>query len=209
MQLSELLAGVYDRMGVNQDDPMYPAAVVTRAVNSALRQLGTVRDWPWLEAETTFATESGEDTYAPPAGWSGTTALVIVGGGGVTKLERASRDEIDELFTSTGTGRPAYWTIYGDEIILRPTPDGVYSITHRFVRAEQVLAQTTDEPYLPDAYADAVCDLATHICLGRSSQDARAVQALARYSGWLSDMADNRRRTRRPSRVRVRPGGWL
>lgn len=213
MNLATMRSGVYARLGIKESDPQFPGPVINIFINAAIRQYAAARLWPWLDTVETITTAGGTDTYTPGANgtgtWVSTDDLVLTADDGIVfTLNRHDRSVLDD-WTVTERARPEVFAVSADQIVLRPIPDRAYTLTHRYQRAEKVLVSDTDVPYLPDAYADAVVDLATVLALGRSKEDNRAVAAAARYSQWLDMMDDNRRRGRKPSRVRVRPGGWL
>lgn len=210
MNLSQLSGGVYHRLGVPSSDAAYPADMVTGFINDALRQNATEHDWPWLQGKETILTVVGTESVTPAADWTGTTALLITHPGttSIDPLTEYTRDALDDITSTTTPGPPQAFAIYGDVLVLRPIPDAIYTLTHRYQRAEKVLV-TGASPYLPDPYCPAICDLATVLCLGSNSEDSRATNAQRRYDAWLGKLADNKRRDRRPARLRIRRGAWL
>jgi hypothetical protein len=210
MQLSDFRLGVWDRLGVRTNDPAFPSPTVTRFVNAALREMSSEHAWPWLATSETISTVAGTDSYSPAdVHWMATNALVVMVSNVPYPLARVERDVLDDDYDSVVQRQPEAFAVYADQLVVRPIPDAVYTLTHRYQRAEKVLASDSDTPYLPDAYADVVIDLALAITLGRSKEEPRAVAALGRYSAWLADMTKNSRRGSKPTRIRIRPGSWL
>lgn len=210
--LTNLQTGVYERLGVPSTDGQFTSTVITDFLNDALKQIATERDWPWLvssESRSTVASQSyvnpGESTTA----WTGTENVIITVGTDTWPLMARRYDELLDEYQTTTPGQPEAWAVKFERIELRPIPDAVYTLTHIYTKADKVLVSGSDEPFLPSAYSPALCDLATVLCLNRSKEDPRAISALARYERWLRSISDNRRRLRRPGRIRVRAGSWL
>jgi hypothetical protein len=204
--LTTLTTAVLAHLGVPSTDGVFTQTVVTGFINEALTEIATEHDWPWLQTAETLSTVAGTSYVTPAATWTGTRYVTITVGGVTLPLSRRTFDELLDSYTTTTPGRPEAWSIEQDRIELRPIPDSVYTITHGLLRAEKVLASGSDTPYMPDAYASAIVNLTVAIALGRSKEDSRAIAAQAHYDRWLGKMLDNRRRDRRPSRIRVRPG---
>ncbi|HET6875847.1 MAG TPA: hypothetical protein VFH70_13760, partial [Acidimicrobiales bacterium] len=137
MNLSAMEAAVYARLGVDSTDGLLTPTVIDGFINDANHQIELAHDWPWLQATETIATVSGTDTYTPGstgALWHRTVELRD--GIDAMVLERYSATELDDRWLPQEMGRPREFAIYGDQIILRPVPDGVYNIVHRYIRQE-------------------------------------------------------------------------
>ena len=194
---------VRTRLGVPAADTFFTDAVLTDLVNEALQAISTEVDWPWLEASTTFSTANGTATYTPTAGWMRTRSLCIDGYDG---MEWRSLTEVREIPT-TVTGVPCIFNVNVEQLTLRPVPNGVFTVTHDYIKVEPALALTSDTPLMPAQFHYAIVSLACHLGHLRSGDVNRAVAAMADYQGWLKRMVDNRRRQTGGLRVRVRPGG--
>lgn len=206
--LSALRTKVLDRIGVPSTDPQFPAALLTRFVNDAMHFIETDHDWPWLNASATITTTAGDDTYAFPADYRRTRSILAPSGGEPLPLRRYSIDELDSRWPTSGRGRPEAWGVDGEQIILRPMPDAVFTLTHRYVKSEPDLAGDTDVPLMPTAFHAAIAEVAAWMALRRDKQDPRAVAAWSAYAneqaGWRRKMLDDARRFGGPARVRVR-----
>jgi len=201
---SELRTEVYDRLGVATTDGQYPAAVLDRAINSAMHFIDTDGNWPWLHNTATLTTAAGTGDYPPPADWARTIQLVIPS---YQPLERADVGAMDSSWDATTRGKPEVWTVWGDRIFLRPVPDAAYAYTHRYYRAEPDLSADSgagSTPLMPARFHPAIVEVATWLLLRRSKEDGRAVGAKATYDEWRARMADDRRRFSGPSKVKVR-----
>jgi hypothetical protein len=209
--LTDLQTMVYNRLGVPTTDGVFTSAVVTGFINDALAEIATEHDWPWLADSEQLSTGAGIDTVTPGTSviYAGTTNVFITVAGETWPLLRRTYDELVEGYSFTQQGVPEVWAAHRERLFLRPVPDNVYTITHELIKGEDVLSSGADEPFMPDNYSPAIANLAVAIALGRSKEDGRAIAAQTKYDRWLSKMLDNRRRARRPGRIRVRAGSWI
>lgn len=78
-----------------------------------------------------------------------------VNGSPVTRLLPMSPQMIDSIYGGT-TGRPAFFSIVGNEIQLAPAPDGSYEIEMDYYKKFDALSDSTTTNWLltnsPDAY---------------------------------------------------------
>lgn len=207
--LSELRTKVLDRIGVPSTDPNFPAALLTRLVNDAMHFIETDYDWPWLHASATITTTEGIDGYSLPVEYYRRSRGVLAPSSGTPNpLAEFSIDELDNRWPTNTSGTPAAWGIEGQQLVLRPVPNGAFTLTHRYVMAEPDLVNDSDTPLMPPAFHAAIADVAAWMALRRDQQDPRAVSAWAAWSneqsGWRRKMLDDARRYRGPARVRVR-----
>jgi hypothetical protein len=202
LNFAQLREAVRTRIGVPPNDSYFTDVVLSDLVNEALQAITAEADWPWLELDTTFTTVAGTDTYTPPADWTDTRVLGI---DGQDAMEWRPLAEILEEPT-THRGMPSRYTVSGEKLILRPVPDGAYTVRHHYVKNEQTLVTDADVPLMPTQFRYAVAALAAHLALMRSGDTARAASQLAEFQGWLKRMMQQRRRSRGPLRVRVRAG---
>jgi hypothetical protein len=219
VNLTQLQAAVYARLGVDNTDGLLTPALINGFINDANHQVELMHDWPWLQATETITTVAGTDSYAPgsfnatldqnglPILWHRTDELRD--GVDAAVLERQSVTELDDRWLPTMAGKPREWAVYGDKLIFRPVPDAVYTIVHRYVRQEGDLTAGSDTPSMPASTHAAIADLATFIALRRDRNDPRAQSAEAAFQTWMAGLQIDKRRYKTPGRVRVRPGGWI
>lgn len=201
MNLEQLRDAVRVRLGVPADDNFYPDEVLDSLVNEALLAIDSENEWPWKQIATTFSTTSGDGSYAPPAGWEQTKKLWI------TNDDTMALVSLDDALFYTGTGRPYLYAIQADEILLRPIPDGVYTINHLYYAVETELVDNTDEPTtLPSQFHTAIVQYATYLAHERAGREDRAQGALRVYNQTLQRMLAYKLRTTRVPPIRVRPG---
>lgn len=218
MNLTQLQASVYNRLGVDSSDGLLTPAVINAFINDANHQIELMHDWPWLQTDETITTVAGQDSYTPGAfntahDANGNTLIwhrtdELRDGVDATVLERQSNTELDDRWRPTDMGKPREWAVYKDQIILRPVPDNVYTIVHRYVRQENDLVNTTDLPSMPASAHAAIADLATFLALRRDRNDPRAQAAEAAFNTWMAGLQLDKKRYKTPGRVRIRPGGW-
>jgi hypothetical protein len=200
VNFATLQTAVLDRLGVPASDALFTAAVLGRAVNEAVQEIKSEHDWPWDEASETITTVAGTDTYSVAADWMRTQELKPSAD---YPLERRSIIDIDSEWPFGDTGRPQVYAINKGQIVLRPIPAQVDTITHRYIKTQADLTGT-DTPALPAQFHTAIVELATYIALKRSRDDARGAAALDAYQRWISKMHRWRRRHTGPGRIRSR-----
>lgn len=183
MTLSELQSALRTRLGVPNTDALFTDSVCTDLINQALHAIEVRHDWPWLEAVETITTANGDDDYVPAAGWMRTVSLTI---SGRAPLERKTITEIDELLGTTGD--PRFYTVFAEQIIVRPVPTSALAIRHRYIKKETDLAGGSDTPLLPASYHGALIALAASFAFRRSNQLADAGAAQAEYQAWEERM---------------------
>lgn len=199
--LTDLMLRVRYRGSFNSADTGLTDTVITAQINAALKQVASEQDWPWLESSATITSANGIQSYAVPTGWVRTTAIIDTAAG--VPLDERSVEEIDSF---TAVAHPLYFALYGDAVLLGPTPDAVYSLKHRFVKAESVLSAGTDLPLIPRAFDEGVVEFATALCHLFTRQTEKAAEAQARYDAWLKTTQDIVNRTLRPRRAHVAAG---
>jgi len=202
MQLNEFIDEVYERAGVDRNDPLITDTAVTKAVNNALRHYQFEVDWPWLQATTTFVTTTA-DTYAVPDDWRKTRVIKDANG---TELRRFDMRQLEDRWTGVETGSPQEFAIDADLIVLRPRPSAGLTLTHRYVRKEKMLLQSDDSPYLPDESSILVAEYASSILLRKTRRYSDATVAMQMYEAEMLKMRDDRRRAVGPGRPRIRTG---
>lgn len=199
-----MITGVRTRLGNPATDGFFTDAQIGDMVNESLQYNNTLADWPWTKTSTSLATVAGTATYSLPADWVKTRVLSI---DGYDTMRELSLQEIREQAT-TVTGQPEYFAVENELIHLRPVPNQVYSITHDYLKREPELTGVA-EPLMPDMWRYAIIEYAVYLAHMRQGDMGAADRALARHAKWHEAMADHRRRTTTPRKIRVRPGSNL
>lgn len=203
MDLAALRAAAYDRAGSDSTDLTLTTAVMNRFVNAAVQFIETDLDWPWLKAKETLVTTAGVDFVTPGADWARTDELVIAPY--VPLTAAASVEQLDADFDPEGRARPTSFAESEGKIYLRPVPDAVYSIVHRYVKASPALTDDAHTPLIPVRFHDAIAEVAAAHAARRVREWERADRCMASYAEWRRHMIDDRRRVTGPGKVRLRP----
>lgn len=207
MNLAALRDQVRLRTNSSSTDATLDPSTLNAFINSANFQIASEADWPWRQVSTTFSTVLGTDTYTPPTDWLRTKMLKVAN---EVPMRLLSVIDLEQRWYSTQmTGIPREYTIEADQIILRPIPDGVYVVTHRYVKVEPVLDTDEDTPLMPSQFQSAIVELAAYLSHRRMGNTNDADVAKAAYSDWRNRMVSEHSRTMAPKRVRVRPGSNL
>lgn len=198
--LSALRSSVYLRTGLETDDAFFPAATVDAFINASLQQMSTFHRWPWLEkVDTTFtATVVGQSAYTPAADWRTTRRLQI----DATDLELRTPRDMAQY--ANNNGRPYFYYIEAEEIYLVPTPSTVKAVTHVYTATEPALSDDSDEPLLPNEYADLLVVMASRIVSLRKRDLEMYTMLTSERNDWLAHMRDDVRRSAAPSRLKAR-----
>lgn len=187
----QLQERVYSRLGLPTDDGHVTATAVQEALRAALQEYATEADWPWLLSEETITTVSGTRTYALPTGYVRTVYLIDASG--TAELEYRPRRQLSSY--EEDQDRPRFYTGLVGTIALYPKPNGVYTLTHGFVRSEPELTTDGSTPLIPDAFSDFIVVLAARKIAVRR-KDAEHKQLLdVEYAQWLQRLLNEQRRT--------------
>ena len=216
MNLTQLRSAIYLQTGLDEDDGLITPTVLNGFINRALHAVEAEGTWPWLQCSETIVTVANQDTYTPGAyvtnplwDWNRTSELRVLENEADT-LNWKGPSELDDKWDLDEIGPPEDFTVYQDQIIVRPIPDGVYNIVHRFERAEIDLVAETDTPALPPQFHEVLVEYGAYLCFRRSRETERMQEALNAYNAWIAKMrARSLRRADLPGRVRVRKYGWL
>ena len=204
MDLDAMRAAVRRRAGVSSSDQLAADADLLEIINGVMNEISGEAAWPWLEDTRTFVTVAGTQGYATATRWAQTGSLKIDGYG---PLGFYSRKQLEEWFPLAATrGTPEYYTVSGDELLLFPTPDGVYTVTEVFTAYEAQLAAGSDTPAMPLQFHTAIVHGAAEELLLRMREDERAAREAQRKAAILGRMRKAALRSGALMRVRVRPG---
>lgn len=204
--LLQLRSAIQDQGNFKTTDTRLTSTALTSIVNRALRQVALDHDWFWLRVNETLNTVAGTSTIT----LGGTTPFLRL-------MSLTHQDvgtplmlrEVGELDRITTAGRPILYSIENSTLIVKPTPDRVYAMTHRFIRPEIVLVADGDTPLCPLEFAEGVILYGLKLAHQFIQQTDKATAAKADYASWLNRATDNNARSREPWRVRVRPGSMF
>lgn len=196
---------VRTRIGSPSTDGFFSDAQLTDLINEALAAISAEEDWPWLQTAANITTVAGTAAYAAPATWVHTKQLYINQYDPLIYLSLAEMDSI----AVEDVGQPQMFTIYDEDIILRPVPNAVYTIVHQYNRSETALAADIDTPTMPAIFHFAIVTLAAKLSHDRQRDLQRSQIEDADYQQWLRRMRNFRYRLQGPLRPRIRPGSSL
>lgn len=200
MNLGQLRLAVDHRTGIGLD----PVAL-NHFVAEAQAAISVEYDWPWLERTATLVTAVGTDTYAVPSDWLRTLSLRLADTEPMYRAASLADLESDEP-SATATGEPDTFAVFGAQLVLRPVPQAVLTVTHRYVRVEPELVVDTDVPLMPAPFHHAIAEMAAALVCRRRG-DGREANFMASYGGWKARMIAEHARQRPKARVRTR-GRW-
>lgn len=195
------------RLGVSSTDATVNNSVLNAWIDQANAFIASETDWPWRETSTTFVTVAGTGTYTVPTDWLRTKMLKV---STEPPMKLVSIIDLEQRwYDGTVRGTPREYTIEGDAILIRPLPDQVYTVTHRYIKVEPVLDTDGDLPLMPAQFHTAIVEMATYYGHRRLGNDSSAAEAMKAYGEWRNRMVMEHRRTMAPMSVRVRPGSML
>lgn len=207
MNLAAMRQAVYDRCGSDANtDTLLAPDKINRFVNAALHYVEVLHSWSWLERAETIATVSAVETVTPSPDWRFTIELKDDAG---RVLDGFGTEYLDDRWRTGTSGKPREYAMFGGLIYLRPVPDGIYQLSHRYLRSEVDLVADTDVPLIDDPLSTMVIEYATFLALRRDRNDPRAEEALKAYQMWESRAQRWEQPVTRPGKVRIRPGAWL
>jgi len=197
-QLSTIRTEVLETAGLSSSDSRFPTATLNRVINRALRRVSAEMHWPWLQASQTLTTATNTQAYSPAANWSQTIRLRYES----RNLQNYQSRDAAQYFNSVGA--PIGFFIEEDEIHFVPTPDGVYSIEHVYLKDEAELSGDTDEPSLPARYTDFLVAHALLLVSQMIRDEGLYGMADRERKMWLQRMADEARRSTSTVRIKTR-----
>jgi hypothetical protein len=203
--LTDLIAGVRLRMNSYSTDTRLTDAVITGAINDAIRKITLEHDWFWLvPTPATISTIAGTKSYSLPAAHLRTKNLVLTDTG-----DALVQYPITDLDRVVAEGRPQIYAIEGSTLYLAPTPDAVYAIQHRYFQTETPLTSGSDTPLIPKEFSEGIIQEASKNAARFIKDSQLAQECAADYNDWLKTARDNNLKSKEPMRVRVRPGAWV
>lgn len=146
--LTVLTAMVRNRCNLPAGDARVTDANITDFINQAINDAESEVDWPWRESSESIATVQLTTAYSMAVNWRSTVSLTMVDPPRV--LKRKTWKWTRRLAWPDLEGIPRYYTEYARQLHVFPAPNGVYSLTHRYLRTVPALAIGTDAVESPD-----------------------------------------------------------
>lgn len=122
--------------------------LVKRWLNQAQRKAVIQSEFRTQETAQSYETTAEDGSLALPEDFG--RFIDFIGPEGTGSVTPLSREDFDSLPVSSG--RPAYYLIRGNELLLYPTPDAGYDLTLRYWRLPQDMEADGDEPEIPVQY---------------------------------------------------------
>lgn len=202
MLLAELREQSYARAGISPDNANVPADLMDRFINAALRKASTRFDPFWLETSAPLSVTAGTNEYALSL-LPNFHKLSRIQAADGRVLRSLGKHELP-LFLSFAAQRPQVYSVEEQKIKMAPIPAEDETLTAIYFRLEDELTDESDEPLLPDQYADwLVCEAA--INAATKERDAEMLTVLRHErDDWVRNIRDDIRQQRAFPRVRTR-----
>ena len=126
-------------------------------INDAKTLVGQAADWSALRETITISTTASDNTYSLTGGGDNIKVMSMLNDTQNCFMEYQTKDWFNEqlYISSAAEGTPRYYTYNGldssgdTQILVGPTPDGVYSIRVDTVKRQSDLSTNTDELLIP------------------------------------------------------------
>lgn len=126
-------------------------------INDAKTLVGQAADWSALRETITISTTASDNTYSLTGGGDNIKVMSMLNDTQNCFMEYQTKDWFNEqlYISSAAEGTPQYFTYNGldssgdTQILVGPTPDGVYSIRVDTVKRQADLSANTDELLIP------------------------------------------------------------
>jgi hypothetical protein len=126
-------------------------------INDAKTLVGQAADWSALRETLTISTTASDNTYSLTGGGDNVKVMSMLNDTQNCFMEYQTKDWFnDALYISNASeGAPKYFTYNGldgngdTQILVGPTPDGVYSIRVDLVKRQADLSANTDSLLIP------------------------------------------------------------
>jgi len=126
-------------------------------INDAKTLVGQAADWSALRETITISTAASDNTYSLTGGGDNIKVMSMLNDTQNCFIEYQTKDWFNEqlYISSAAEGTPRYFTYNGldsngdTQILIGPTPDGVYSIRVDTVKRQADLSTNTDELLIP------------------------------------------------------------
>lgn len=206
MNASDVYTAARARLGLNFPDGLLGEANtegVAAVMNTALAEMVSDYDWPFLYAETEFEVYPGKSVYPVPDCWL-RTAFLVLDGYGHELVWRQRRTH----FELPPDGIPTVFDTSGDQILIAPEPDGAYKVRHGYYKGFHRIPVGADlediELPIPPPF-DQLLILFTARAMSVLIKDRELHQMLSgEINEYRSRVADNRRRQQTTGRVKTR-----
>jgi len=131
--------------------------MVSDFINDAKTLVGQSTDWSALRETLTISTTASDNTYSLTGGGDNVKVMSVINDTQNCFMEYETKDYFnDSLYISNAaTGAPKYYTFNGldsngdTQVLVGPTPDGVYSLRFDLIKRQADLSADTDILLIP------------------------------------------------------------
>ena len=126
-------------------------------INDAKKLVEESADWSALRSTITISTAASDNTYSLTDGGDNVKVMCVVNDTSNLFMEYQTKDWFNEqlYISSAAEGTPRYYTYNGldasgdTQVLVGPTPDGVYSLRFDVVKRQGDLSANTDTLLIP------------------------------------------------------------
>jgi hypothetical protein len=194
---------VRSRLGVPVADDFFGDPILDDSINLAIQVVEGEYHWPWSDALDQVAVAAGSLSFPAPTAYRATRAVFD----GTTELYMVAPGDLLSYVGSTGD--PRVWCPMGDVVTIGPAPSDDRVLLHYWYRQPSWLADDNDQPAIPDQFIGSVVAKAAELLSSREGSTADAARHNNEFNTWIARMRRDVKRGTPPTRVRVRPGGWI
>lgn len=131
--------------------------MVSDFINDAKTLVGQSADWSALRETLTISTTASDNTYSLTGSGDNVKVMSVINDTQNCFMEYETKDYFnDSLYISNAaTGAPKYYTFNGldsngdTQVLVGPTPDGVYSLRFDLIKRQADLSADTDVLLIP------------------------------------------------------------
>lgn len=174
-------------------DPLLDEPTLDDMIADALRDICSVKDWPWLITTTALTFAAG--VAALPSTCVKTRDLVVNGW-------RARPAEQAEFLDQASYATMFMWAVIGPNIQLSPVPTVSPTNTFYYVQSEPLLTSDITSPLVPEAHQTAVISRVCYYAELRRAKADAAVVHNTQYELDIKRMMDATKRANRPRQIR-------
>lgn len=184
MTLLEMRTMLRRRVG-NPTTAQVADASLNTFLNLAMREIQNKYRFAQGRSLYSFNTVNGTRSYALPA--NAASIMYVRDATSEDKLQKLDDEEIARLTEVTTTGTPVFYYRDGNNLLLHPTPDGVYAMVAKLKVAITELSADGDTPAIPASWHYGIVLLARHYYWDDQGDDPKAISAKNFYKDWASD----------------------
>lgn len=192
MDLEALRARVRRLTSINSD-AILTDSDLDQVINEVYREVASLDEWPFLNAEDTVAVVADDREITLPAAMRLVRSVVLHDNTERDRLHNVDYSELEKLYDETDdTGRPAVWSLKDETTLyIHPPADQSYTLGFRGALKVDELALATDEPAFDDEFHPMIAYGAAARLLAEEGDESGRIQAyVAEAAGYLTRLRD-------------------